>query len=390
MRLRRRAFVAGLAVSTVAALAAGVAVPPAGAGTGPGAGHGSRPATAIVSLGDSYISGEAGRWRGNALDPTGSRNGTDRAWTGAGYDTSEVYLGGSDANGCHRSDVAEVRVAARLTGAGPVNLACSGAGTVHVRSAASGGQPLKGEPPQADRLAAVARHRDVDLVVVSVGGNDLGFGSMILSCVTAYTLRLPPCRSRQQAVVDARLPEVTAAVGRVLDDVRAAMAAAGRRGGYRLVVQSYPSPVPRAAENRYPETGPGRSVAGCPFYDTDLDWARDSLVPHLSGALRAAARSRRAEFLDVQDLLQGREVCSGATSLVGPEGPSPRRSEWVRFVVTGPGQGEPQEWLHPSAYAQRALGRCLALLADARRGEHACRNTPGAGPAGVVLLSARR
>ena len=39
----------------------------------------SSPRDAIVSLGDSYISGEAGRWKGNSIDNTGDRSGTDRA-----------------------------------------------------------------------------------------------------------------------------------------------------------------------------------------------------------------------------------------------------------------------------------------------------------------------
>ena len=64
--------------------------------------------TAIVSLGDSFISGEAGRWQGNSLFAVGDRAGTDRAWTGTGYDPTRIY-GASDANGCHRSDVSEIR-----------------------------------------------------------------------------------------------------------------------------------------------------------------------------------------------------------------------------------------------------------------------------------------
>jgi hypothetical protein len=34
------------------------------------------PATAIVSLGDSFISGEGGRWLGNGSEPLGTRSGT--------------------------------------------------------------------------------------------------------------------------------------------------------------------------------------------------------------------------------------------------------------------------------------------------------------------------
>ncbi len=35
--------------------------------------------TAVVALGDSFISGEGGRWLGNGTEPFGARSGTDRA-----------------------------------------------------------------------------------------------------------------------------------------------------------------------------------------------------------------------------------------------------------------------------------------------------------------------
>ena len=43
--------------------------------------------------------------------------------------------------------------------------------------------------------------------------------------------------------------------------------------------------------------------------------------------------------------------------------------------------------MHPNAIGQRALGRCLALVAAAPVGDHHCVNTPGAGPEAMVLTS---
>jgi hypothetical protein len=128
------------------------------------------PTTAIVSLGDSYISGEAGRWEGNSNSQFASRDGTDRAYTGGccSYDTSRVYLGGSDDNGCHRSDVAEI-LSNTIGVVEKVNLACSGATTANVIRASQGGQSHDGEAPQADQLAAVAQRDAVKLVVLSIG-----------------------------------------------------------------------------------------------------------------------------------------------------------------------------------------------------------------------------
>ena len=65
-------------------------------------------ATAIVSLGDSFISGEAGRWRGNStVSADRPRGDRPRAGRAPATTPSRIY-GGTDANGCHRSDVAEI------------------------------------------------------------------------------------------------------------------------------------------------------------------------------------------------------------------------------------------------------------------------------------------
>src|SRR5438132_13125301 len=109
-----RRMLGGLLSLALAAAALVLAIPAAHA-DGPGAGS-----PWIVSVGDSYISGEAGRWAGN------SNNGEsyiDALGSTAYYDnpghTAEVI------NRCHRSAAAEV-----YTGVvNGYNLACSGAKT---------------------------------------------------------------------------------------------------------------------------------------------------------------------------------------------------------------------------------------------------------------------
>ena len=143
------------------------------------AGAAAKP-TAIVSLGDSYISGEAGRWQGNSNDPAASRDGTDRACAPsiavcASYDKAKVYVDGSDANGCHRSDVAEILERAhRRRPQGEPRLLGRGDGATS-SAPPTAARPRTALPPQADQLAAVARADRVKAVVLSIGGNDLGF-----------------------------------------------------------------------------------------------------------------------------------------------------------------------------------------------------------------------
>jgi hypothetical protein len=369
------------------AQAAGQGGGPGAAATGPGAPAAPARPAAVVSLGDSYISGEGGRWAGNSpsADARGW-GGTDRACPGdacAYPDPDTVYIGGSDADGCHRSDVAEIR-SADLPGATPVNLACSGASTANLLRAASGGHGQNGEPTQDDQLAAVARDYDVRLVVVSVGGNDIGFAGIIADCFLSY-VSLHGCHGAEQAAVDAQLPAMTAGVAAAIDDIRAVLAAAGQQpGSYRLVLQSYPSPVPRADENRYSAGGTGRTVTGgCPVGDSDLNWAHDRFVPELGEALKAVAAQKQAQFLDLRDAFQGREVCSSASELVHGA-PSGARDEWVRSTLSL-AQGSVQEIMHPNAFGQRALGRCLALLAGRSGPSYACHNSPGQDESAMVL-----
>jgi hypothetical protein len=193
----------GLLVCAVLALSLVPAAAEARAVTAP-------PPTAAVSMGDSYISGEAGRWKGNSDDGSAGRDGTDRAWTGSTYDPARVY-GTTYANGCDRSDVAEVR-SAPTVGQAQINLACSGATTANIFRASHGGRSFKGEAPQADQLASVAAHYRVRLIALSIGGNDLRFADVITACVEDYVVYDSYCHTAQQAAVDARMAAACCAV----------------------------------------------------------------------------------------------------------------------------------------------------------------------------------
>src|SRR3954470_16225340 len=103
-----RRLVAGLC-----ALGAMVVAAPARA-DGPGVGS-----PAVVSVGDSAISGEAGRWAGNTNN---SPSQVDALGSTAYYDNASNT--GEAIPGCHRSKAAEIQI-----GVAFANLACSGART---------------------------------------------------------------------------------------------------------------------------------------------------------------------------------------------------------------------------------------------------------------------
>lgn len=344
--------------------------------------------TAIVALGDSFISGEAGRWQGNSLNLLGTRDGTDRAarctWIFCSYDATRVY-GSSYSNGCHRSDVATIK-SAGISVSEKINLACSGAQTNNIWRASQGGQSFKGEAPQADQLFTVAQQKNVKLVVLTIMANDVGFADHVVNCAADWVLGLGPCNQAQQADLVAAMPGAQNGLRKAIDEVRAVMAAAGYTPSqWKFVLAGYASPVPAASDVRY--SGNDRWWSGgCPFYDADFDWAKNVATPFIIDSMRSVAAEKGVQFLDVRDSLNGHEVCSRSSSLV-TSSPNPIANEWVRWVNTGCCQGDAQESVHPNAYGQQAIGKCVALIYTKPNGNWSCRNTPGQSYTAMTLSS---
>ncbi|MDX6688789.1 MAG: hypothetical protein QOG15_246 [Solirubrobacteraceae bacterium] len=351
------------------------------------------PPTAVVTMGDSYISGEAGRWLGNSPNLVLDRDGTDRACVFTlgvctSYDENKVYLGGSAADGCHRSDVAEVN-SAQFPVAKRINIACSGAITSDLFRSSSGGTMAHGETPQADQLLPIAQANKIRMIVVSIGGNDLGFAAIVQACFTAYLTKGTPCSQSQAAALsDANLAAAATNVTKVIDEIRAVMRTAGYAdSSYRLVLQTYPAVLPRAADARYAEIDPQRTVYGCPFYDADLDWGHNVAAPRIGSMVKTAAAARGVEVIDMLHVFDGHEFCAKTDAAATPLGaPPPASSEWGRAVSASTiAQGETQELFHPDAYGQMALGDCLTDLYAATRGTFACTGAAGRTPQQMVV-----
>lgn len=380
VNLRRSLIVAG-----ALALLATMLVPIRTSEAGPGSGS-----TAIVSLGDSFISGEAGRWQGNSLNLLGTRDGTDRAASCllgifCSYDATRVY-GSSYSNGCHRSDVATIK-SAGISVSEKINLACSGAQTKNIWRASQGGQSYKGEAPQADQLLTVAQQKNVKLVVLTIMANDVGFADHVLNCASSWVLGLGACNASEQASINAALPGAQAGLRKSIDEIRAVMASAGYSPSqWRFVIAGYASPIPAAADVRY--SGSDKwSKGGCPFYDSDFDWAKGTATPSIIDAMGSVAAEKGVQFLDVRDSLNGHEICNKSVSLVSWGGPNPVSHEWVRWVNTGCCQGDSQESVHPNAYGEKAIGKCVALIYARTSGNWSCRNTPGQSYTAMTLNS---
>lgn len=326
-----------------------------------------------VSLGDSFISGEAGRWRGNVFWHLNSAK-ADAYGAEAYADTAT----GEAIRGCHRAKGAEIHV----PGTVGLNLACSGAittskfgGNGDYKPGIDGGMvdPNTGAqlPGQLTLLEETARAARIGTIVLSIGGNDMGFSTVMGACVKAFMKPWPfttTCAKDPAArdrLTDAALDEVGGKVEEAIVRIHATMQAAGyANGSWQMIVQNYPKPI--AEDNRYPETYAGRIAGGgCPFYDSDIRWV-NSRLPVLSDALRSAAQRAAARtgqpvrFLDLLDAFAGRELCAKGAAHVDriPAGEITSKAERVQSMrVFAPWDGA--EAVHPNQAGQQVLQACL-------------------------------
>jgi hypothetical protein len=329
----------------------------------------------IVALGDSYVSGEGARWAANTsgrpgpVDALGPHAYRPRGWTRS--------------TGCDRARTTVVtRVFEGLRGE---NLACSGATT---SSRWEGGvftpgldtyADGKGHIGQLTALRRFATHHHVAAVVVSIGGNDFGFGSIIGRCTAAFletvTNRRPsPCRTDPSLLArfaPAHAATVRRHVTAALVGVRRALRLAGRGpSAYSVVVEGYPSPLAPGPRLRYREDLLHRLVlGGCPLFDVDATWAERVVLPTINAALRRAVRRSglaNVAWLDLSRAFEGHRLCEKGSAQLQETGleswrsPGARgRLEWVNmlYIKSRPWRG--QESLHPNYWGVLAERRCL-------------------------------
>jgi hypothetical protein len=368
---------------------------PAASADGPGVG-----APAVVSVGDSAISGEAGRWAGNTND---SPSKVDALGSSAYNDNANGT--GEAIPGCHRSKAAEIHIGGGVASA---NLACSGARTY--TQPFSSGSDFKpgldfyddgaGHIGQAKALQAYAASHNVKAVFVLIGANNYGFADIVQTCVTDWLLSPSwwPNYCNDDSSVSSRFTAanqatITGQVAGAFQNLRTAMRNAGYGDtGWTLEVQTYASPIPRGAQFRYGQSGYTRqTVGGCGVWNRDADWANDTAVKAMNtSSINGAAQSGlvNTKLFDMSGALTGHRLCENTDGLLEERGipswTSPGaadQTEWVSQIRTATtifGPYQLQEDLHPSYWGQKALRNCVrqAYNNGAPRGG-ACSSTGG-------------
>lgn len=353
----------------------------------------------IVSMGDSYISGEAGRWAGNtnlgqqsidALGPT--------AYFDNPSHTAEQI------NRCHRSRSAEVYIGAGVMG---LNLACSGATTNTQTDSKGYFKPgldfytLADQKGQAQMLQEFAASHNVKMIAVSIGGNDFHFGDIVQTCVekflTSPVIAPNYCKDDPSVLANfspANITSVTDAISAALLNLRTAMSAAGYSDSqYTILVQTGQSPVSPSSGFRYRVGNFVRqATGGCGFWDADVDWANAYAMPTINDSMKRAVKQSglvNAQIMDLSRAFEGHRLCENTVGLLEEMGLASwkdsgavDKTEWVnqvRTLTTAISDSHIQESFHPNYWGQLALRNCLrqAYNNGAPRGGQCTLASPG-------------
>lgn len=164
-----------------------------------------------------------------------------------------------------------------------VDVTCGGAETAHLAA-----PQIAQTPPQFEALTA-----DTDLVTLSIGGNDIGFGALA-GCL-AQTPRAAtgaPCHDRLAPAVTAALDGLGGRLGEVYAGIRE------RSPGARIVTTAYPPLVP--------------ARGGCEFVSGlspgDVSWARH-VTERITMVVADAAESAGADVVVPPDA-DARHACA--------------------------------------------------------------------------------
>jgi hypothetical protein len=328
---------------------------------GPGEG-----APAIVSLGDSTISGEGGRWAGNTNQDTTSGYQRVDAGDRSYWDTPT----GESILDCHRSKSAEVHIGSPFV---TQNFACSAAETKSYDWYYSFGRGWRWKPGvdlhcegspcdprrlgQLRELSWYAQHHNVKAVVLAVGANDFGFSDVVQTCIEKYEEAhlgggSDFCYNSgviQAAITPAKMVDIAQRIANSLKNVASTMKDAGyTKDMYTVILQNYWSAIPSDEDIRIADDGFHREdLGGCPILDPDATALNEHLLPAINdtvlmaaGAFRDDASHPRIRLLDVSGALNGHRLCENGVTVVedmdgglgtakGTEPSSADKVEWV-------------------------------------------------------------
>jgi len=354
----------------------------------------------VVSVGDSFISGEGGRWAGNTDFLPNFRSETDTGER-AYYD----HVDGETIPECHRSHSALIHIGTARS----MNFACSGAITTSAyddtywkpgidrveRPDVDLGEfgPAVG---QAELLKRFAEDHEVKMVVLSIGGNNFYFSDIVTTCAKAYLFsragnpNLCSASPRLAGYISEDWQDrVRAEIKTAILEVIWAMRDAGYEDDkWTLVQHLYPRPIATSDLMRYPESrlpilNYRQTRGGCGMWDADANWAVRTVLRTVNETAQEAARealalrpAARIVQMETSDAFKGHELCNkyvyrlnswnredakGVNHWRHPDAAD--RSEWMKEIdVSNISAATKNESFHPGFWGQLALRNCLRQL----------------------------
>ena len=202
--------------------------------------------------------------------------------------------------GCLRSPRAYAALVANALKATFVDAACSGAG---VKEMVGSQQTYLGtNPPQLSALAP-----DDALVLMTLGGDDIGFLNVLHTCMTLSIIHLgdgSPCKSYYTSGGNDQLAAKVVAETAKMADVLSAIHA--RAPQARIVVVGYPDLFPQG----------GGCWPKVPITNGDIAYLR-GIGTQLNAMLAGTAAAAGATFVDTYTPTIGHDICqSGAVKYV--------------------------------------------------------------------------
>ena len=250
----------------------------------------------VVALGDSAISGEAGRWAGNTNQASSK---TDALGSTAYNDVP----GAESTPGCHRSKSAEVHIG---DGVKSANISCSGARTYsrfsdgkfkpgidfYSNGASRARRSTQGVRRRQQREGRRGADRGQRL---RVRGHPRDLRDELADVAVVVEELLPGRREHGPDVLGVEhQQDHERRQGRVPERQDGDDQAGYDDGDYEILAQTYSAPLPLSGGFRYPETGFTRqTIGGCGTWNSDANWARNTVVNTLNNTIKNAVAGCR-------------------------------------------------------------------------------------------------
>lgn len=192
--------------------------------------------------------------------------------------------------GCLRSDRNYPRLVAAALGLSLTDVSCSGADTNDMVNAQ--GVTPGPNPPQFNALSA-----DTDIVTLGIGGNDIGFSSIVTDCIAFLPISAAVC---QPDYVQNGVDQITNRIAATAPKVAAVIQGIRSRAPHaRIYVVGYPAILPESGGGCWPSL---------PLSNADLPWLR-AKNRELNTMLAAQAAANGARYVDVYTPGIGHDAC---------------------------------------------------------------------------------